>query len=1274
VVSLSGNITSNGDVHIRGYETAAQNITISAGTVTVDGNQTAENGNISVTGGSLTVNSNQKAGQAISVSGTSEVVVTGFQIAKTDITLTNSSATVGSQTAETGSITVTGTEATTDNAVKKLTITSGDQTAAKNITITNTELIIQASTTSTKNSQIARDGDISITNSHFSISGNQVAGGNITLNHDNNQGSFISGYQQAGQAINIDGSQLAIAGNQTAGTNISILDSQSIYVGGSQTATTGEINLTSSTVTIVGNQIAKTDIAISGENTRGNSQANVTITAGNQIAETGSVYLDNSTLNITGDQTANQNIVIFNGANATIFNQTAENGEILIVESTVRATYQVAGRDIIINGSTVTVGKNGQLAKTGEIVISSSSTVTIEYGNQIAQNGSITVNASTLNINNNYSQIAAGNIIIDSSAVSVGSQSAGGDINISNSTATTVKGDMEADGRISLQSEISDSFTGTTTVNVGGNVYANGSTIQKSKLSAQKNITLTGTNTIADSNIEAIGTDSELIIQTGTASDDITEITNSTVKSTGTLSIIGTENSQALVKNSVEMRATGSNVTNANATAITLENVKFENDSLKTITAQNGNILIRGTVDMTATALSVNSGKTVIPTDSVIGTIMLGEDATLNMHNNALLDGTLSSRGETATIVKDGGDVLKLDFSAREYNGTINVLANDGSEFVINSDGLGMNAKTNLKDTNFTVTPEAYTNATDGTVQIGSIDTTADTSRRTAAQLALQVVNENSYIGNDNTRLDFSEMGTVLTFGKGTAGNKTVATNLSLNSHTVFTAEHTLNTDGSITADTLTVNGVLDAKGARVFGTIINDTTANEAAIADNTRVRIVSLEGENASVASAFSEEMLYDFEFNEATGTYQRTLKNLNAHVETTADGVDIVYTKNYRSVEGKTENQEEVANVLIDLTDNKNLATGSELERLLKAFNSTQSSTAALNALTSVNGATNTIAMHALLDSSRHHLEALRKRIALPLGAKTNTTIPELGGAIWADYTGGYDMQNGDSNVGEYTRTHQSLMAGWHAQVNENFLIGVSVGYENSISRNDATKFNGDTNFADLYASARTGRFNHRLSIGVADHSFKTSRYVSVSAAATSFSGEATGTLDGDSFNVGYELSTDFELAETMVWSPFASVNYAHQSLDDLTEEGLGDAGLKMSYNDITQVDIGIGARLSQSIAIFDNQHPMRIVLSVALRAELNDEDPEATAAFLGDLDNTYRVKAQERETLYVQLGAGISMPFADNWCATATCNGEFGEDRAGIAGSLGLAYTF
>jgi len=1097
----NGNIIKS-EAHIWGNQTSKTgDIYVEKSTLTVGMNQISEEKGIDIRDASVTVEGNQQAARAIDITENSEVVVKNSQIAKTDITLTNSSATVGSQTAETGSITVTGTEATTD----KLTITSGDQTAAKNITITNTELLIQGSTTTTKNSQIARDGDISITNSHFSISGNQVAGGNITLNHDTvDSGSSIHGYQQAGQALNIDGSQLAIAGNQTAGTNIRIDNATMVYVGGAQ--------------------------------------------------------------------------------------------------------------------------------------------------------------------------IAAGNIIIGSSTVSVGSQSAGGDINISNSTATTVKGDMEAKGRISLQSEVNTSFTGTTTVNVGGNVSANGSTIQKSKLSAQKNITLTGTNTIADSNIEAIGSDSELIIQTGTANDDITEITNSTVESTGTLSIIGTENSQALVKNSVEMRATGANVTNANATAITLENVKFENDSLKTITAQNGNILIRGTVDMTATALSVNSGKTVIPTDSVIGTIMLGVDATLNMHNNALLDGTLSSRGETATIVKDGGDVLKLDFSAREYNGTINVLANDGSEFVINSDGLGMNAKTNLKDTNFTVTPEAYTNATDGTVQIGSINTTADTSRRTAAQLALQVVNENSYIGNDNTRLDFSEMGTVLTFGKGTAGNKTVATNLSLNSHTVFTAEHTLNTDGSITADTLTVNGVLDAKGARVFGTIINDTTANEAAIADNTRVRIVSLEGENASVASAFSEEMLYDFEFNEATGTYQRTLKNLNAHVETTADGVDIVYTKNYRSVEGKTENQEEVANVLIDLTDNKNLATGSELERLLKAFNSTQSSTAALNALTSVNGATNTIAMHALLDSSHHHLEALRKRIALPLGAKTNTTIPELGGAIWADYTGGYDMQNGDANVGEYTRTHQSLMAGWHAQVNENFLIGVSVGYENSISRNDATKFNGDTNFADLYASARTGRFNHRLSIGVADHSFKTSRDVSVSAAATSFSGEATGTLDGDSFNVGYELSTDFELAKTMVWSPFASFNYANQSLDDLTEEGLGDAGLKMSYNDITQVDIGIGARLSQSIAIFDNQHPMRIVLSAALRAELNDEDPEATAAFLGDLDNTYRVKAQERETLYVQLGAGISMPFADNWCATATCNGEFGEDRAGIAGSLGLAYTF
>jgi len=1543
MVSLAGNITAvyantatspsvspDLEVHVHGYQTAAQNITLSTGTMTVNGNQTAENGNISVSDGSLTVDGAQKAGQAITVSNaTSEVVVKGSQIAGTDITLTNSVASVGSQTAETGSITFSGTTINDH----KLTITSGEQTAAKNITITTAYLVIQGDK-STKHNQIAQSGDISITNSHFEITGNQVAGGTIIINHETNGAGQIHGYQQAGKNIDIDDANLYIVGDQTAGTNISISASASnngVSIAGNQTATTGEIEIQGSTVTVTGNQIAKTDIT--------STNSTVSITAGKQVAETGSIYLSGGTLTINGEQSAKQNIVVSNSATATVNNQTAETGNIQIEDSTVtltsgnqkalngdisvrastlkienggsqiadgsieitadqgadnagtvssnvtiasdqiaeKGTIAVTGSTLTTTGnqtaygnitiaeysnggnvksevhitgnqtsktgnisvqenSTLTVGAD-QIAKEGSIAVSNASVTvegnqqsatditigenaevvvkkiqkaetginingdsTVTVGQQIVNNGSInienakqvtitkgtqtasenitiknsnfdllkdgpipgnqsaqgwieiaktkiaddeTANAADMTVNIDGNQVAnksidifkedtgtgklnvvvtqsqqalyginivdvdsvnvggwqtandsinikdsnvtvggaqisyTNSISIENSVVTVGSQTAEKDINITDCAQINVNGDMEAEeGRISLQSTNIGNNT-KTSVTVAGNVTANGSTIQSSELSVLKNITLTGTNTIAKSTVKATGNDSALVIQTGTEDGDVTEITESTVTSAGTLSIIGTEKTQALVKNSVDMRAKGASVTNGDATAMLLKNVKFENDSLKTITAENGNILIRGTVDMTTTQFSVNSGVGPIPTDSIIGTVMLGVDATLNMHNNALLDGTLSSRDTSATIVKDGGDVLKLDFSAREYNGTINVLANDGSEFVINSDGLGMNAKTNLKDTNFTVTPEAYKN--DIVVQIGSVNTTADTGARTAEQLKKQLVNENSYTGDNDTRLGFREMGTILAFGKGTAGNKTAAKDLSLNSHTLFTAEQTLNTDGIVTADTLTVSGSLDANGARVFGTIINDTTANEAAIADNTRVRIVSLEGENASVASGFSDEVLYDIELDKNTNTYQRTLKNLNAHVETMADGVDVVYTKNYRSAAGKNENQEELAKALVALSDKKNhsegtLAAGTSLDKLLDAFDSTQSSTAALNALTSVNGATNTIAMHALLDSSSHHLEALRTRIALPLGSKTNTTIPELGGAIWADYTGGYDLQNKDSNVGTYTRTHQGLMAGWHAQVNENFLIGVSVGYENSISRNDATKFKGDTNFADLYASARTGRFNHRLSIGVADHNFETSRYVSVSAATASFSGEATGTLEGDSFNVGYELSTDFELAESTVWSPFASVNYANQSLDDLTEEGLGDAGLKMSYTDITQVDIGIGARLSQSIAIFDDQHPTRIVLSAALRAELNDEDPEATASFIGDPDNTYRVKAQERETLYIQLGAGISMPFADNWCATAACNGEFGEDRAGVAGSIGLAYTF
>ncbi len=605
--------------------------------------------------------------------------------------------------------------------------------------------------------------------------------------------------------------------------------------------------------------------------------------------------------------------------------------------------------------------------------------------------------------------------------------------------------------------------------------------------------------------------------------------------------------------------------------------------------------------------------------------------------------------------------------------------ANDGSQITLDylCDGVGSDAVIRLKDSNLIVTEEAFAN--DGVVTLGTIDTTADTGNRyTDAGNLNDILINGSYTNDDGNRAGYQNIGTVISLNAGHAGDLVSGKNLNLNQYTLVRIDTALNGNGTVTSDIINLDGALNAGGARVFGTVVSGLQ-NEAAIGDQTRVKIASM----GSVQSAFNEDMLYDVSFNPVTGTYQRDLRTLNVWVDTAADGVYLTYSKNYLGAD-KNANQSEIASVIEDLanrvdhTEGTLGASSSVLDQFLNALDYTRSEADALRALDSISGTTNTIAQHSMIDGNRHHLDTLRANIGMPwcdeVHDPKSTLQVSRESSVWFAYNGGYDSINGDDYMGDYTRTYQGMILGYERSINCNFLLGIDFGYENSIARTTGTKFEANTYFIDLYGSARTGRFNHRFSVGVGIYDFDTKRDVYIAAGSHTLYGHGTGDVTGTALNVGYELNTSFQVGKRSEVTPFLLASFSYNHLGDFEEKGLGNAGLKTDYDNFSQFDMGVGARFSHHFGLVKNQAPATLFASVAAMFEFGANQPKATNSFLADPALNYKVKSLDRAPFYIQMGAGLDVPISNRWSATVTANGEVGKDRAGVGGSIGARYTF
>lgn len=793
---------------------------------------------------------------------------------------------------------------------------------------------------------------------------------------------------------------------------------------------------------------------------------------------------------------------------------------------------------------------------------------------------------------------------------------------------------------------------------------------------ADGDVTLHGANYLSDATLTA----GEGTLHIMTSEEDyigsMTTIRNSALHADKALMLEGESGNLVTVTGTTTLTSSGEDVAelkkgDAALVGMLLNNVQFESlTNEDDVVATDGDILIQNKVSLKDANL-VTAGTT----ESSRGVLLIDSDSELELESGGEFDAALRSVDETGAVrISDARNFI-LREDSRGFNGRILDHAGNGSQVTVDSVGLGDGALTLLRDNNFNVTSDAY--ESESPVQVGSINTALDEGHRnTEAGTLNEFLIDGSYTHDGNTRLGYRNIGSILDFDRGFAGTETLATSLKLSPYTLLWEDIRLNPDGSVSADNLLMSGTSAANGARVFATL-GDTLLNEASVEDGTRVPFLTGE-----LTTGFDENVLYDMELTE-NGTYQRVLRTLNMHVENDEEtGAALVFSKNFRGVaqDGNTASVAEALSALADTVDHTEgtlAASDESLMQLLDALDYTRSGADAHAALQSLSGAGVTAAQHTALDAASHHLDTLRSRITMPTPCtwdKGVRQMPDRLNDLWMVYEGGYDHMDGQAAMGSYSRTFQGLLMGYDRQLCCNATLGIAFGYENSIARSSGVRVDDDIYFIDLYSGVRTGKLDHKFSVGVGLHDFETSRGIHIAAPGHDFSARSEGGMDATSINAGYELSYDYQLTDKSVVTPYLDVNYAYIDIDNLRESGAGAASLTTGFDTMHLVQVALGARMDRRFTGLMNQERGTVTFHAQAVGEFSDRRPGAVSSFDFPGSESFRVNSLKRAPFYGQIGMNVVLPLSLHWDMIGGAYGRLGHDRGSVAGNVGLRCSF
>ncbi|MBQ2869459.1 MAG: autotransporter domain-containing protein [Akkermansia sp.] len=1232
-VAGEGNVEiSGGDAYLRSASVAARqdDVSISGGHVLVGQSLSDTSastldaaGKIDVAGATVSIKDSTSID---SVDGNVTITASGSDTAASDGTTSALSVKGGNVSSQSGDVMVAaenGTAALADTLVEGKNITTSGKTGTelKDTTVDGSDVVKVASEATTQvQESIIRGANTTVSGEETNIALSEVSA-DETVTITGTTTAQVINSELSGDAVNLNGGALTLQ------------DATSVKA----KADDGDITVAAASLTI-GKQGGTAPV----DSMTAKKNVDITVTDSSTIQGAAQVAAETGAVAINGGTSATN---LISGTGTTV---------------------EAEGTDgmVDMDGKSNTIAAAATVTAAAGVEMDASVSNRIEGGAKLtATSGNVTMTAATQNT------VADATVTADNGSIAMGGAAG--------STETVQNEVTAAAGK-------STTLTAELGVNISGKNSISGSAPGDVGLQARNgDISIHGNNEIQHAGITAAG---GVSVSTGTG-DKTTQVADTDI-SGRMVTIAGDTADDRSDANLAVVTGAKTRITSRgedDGAGITLNNVSVL-DTVKgaaNIKAENGDhIDIRNRVDVFNGTLTIQSSDSY---DSGAGRIVVDGSNVLNMKADSSLEGRLSGAG---SINKSGGDELLLDRDHRDFSGTIYANGagggpegsvadadNAGSWIQVTGAGVGAGAKMVLKNTDLIVAT--------GETQIGTLDTTQDATANNAATGGT-LYGENLYTSDERTRADFKTIGSVIEVNKGSTGDVVHATDMKLSDATLMKLDVAVNNDGSVISDRIAATGTVNAAAATGLNSTSTATAPSTARVFANLDAAAAASAAEGArttiltgTLAAPINEDVLYEVK-KAANGTYQRTLQDRNVHLENKGDRVDLVFSKNYRSA-AKTAPMQKVAEAIRQYSDAFHHSEGwlaasdDRMAKLVDAFDYTRSEAAAQHGLQSLAGTGNVLPQLMLFDSSRHHLNQLRKQMEMPVCPRTWKGAPTRKSNAWLAYTGAYDSLNGDANMGDYTRSAHGAMMGVDTALTCKLRAGLSLGYETASGEADSAKVDADSIFVDAYATAYTGHIKHRASIGLALTSFDSRRGVEVEAGYHSFHGSARSDTDALTLNFGYEISSDYKLSERSWLTRYAAINLAWHTLDDMKESGLGEIGLVSEYDSEWQAGVAVGLAYNREFAAVKYEAPAVFSAHAAVHFELLADKAAVNNRFSG-LEGSWEAHSMDREQLYLELGVGVMVPLSPAWTATAGAAVEVGADRSAFSGNVGVRYAF
>lgn len=726
-------------------------------------------------------------------------------------------------------------------------------------------------------------------------------------------------------------------------------------------------------------------------------------------------------------------------------------------------------------------------------------------------------------------------------------------------------------------------------------------------------------------------------------------------------------------------------------------------------------------IDNTEKVGDIETESNVYATNSTIGDVTA--QGNVNLENTSTGDVTAEQGTVTATDGTVMGDVVAKN---TEVSGEVSAMSVDTKDLSVTT-GSALTAADSVKaDGLVDIDGEVKTDgavdltgakgsAITGTVKAAEDVTLAGSIAATGANLDGENVNVNGTLTTQDSALSGDKIAVegTLNAGKGTVLDGTVVGKGSINktggdtlvlggdtnmaggkvniddASTVDAADgahlgtvsvgkgSTMELAGKGTTGTVKADRVTLAEGANLNADIElgkgNDKVTGTVDMGGNSlNLNSISAEGEK-NIADG-TVVKVFDGAVKNVNEDIVHNLDTLNAHMEQNGD---VVLSKNYKSA-GETENQTQTASALASIKQNA-LDADSELSTVFDALNHTRSAEEARAALDSLSGAGLGGLQKAVADDAAEHLQTLRSSLQ-SLSANVHrkydadgrviegVTSSSISGAV----TGGTSQVNGNGNSGKYDRSSIGFMlAGAHA-VTDNWTFGGDLSMSFVDATCDTTDIDGTAIYADVALIYNGVRFHQMGTLGFGLFDFDTERRVNLSSKGHEYSGTAKGSTQAMTVNLSYQGIYDLIRSdEGHVLSSVVIGEGTFGQIDAMTENGMGNAGLRSEFDDVASLTFAAGLRYTYEFG--EKMNPGYFAAEALFVANAGDTMPKVNNMFI-DGGNGFEVAGPEAGNTGIRLNAGLLVPMGEQWSIFGNVTSEFRSEQSNVGGSVGVKYSF